>query len=259
MSVLSRTDKGAVSTLTLNRPEQFNALSESLLSELHTALTELSQSPTVQIIRLRAAGRAFCAGHDLREMRATPDHAYYKTLFEKCSSVMQLVVNAPQVVIAEVQGVATAAGCQLAASCDVVVAAQSARFAVSGINLGLFCSTPAVALSRRVGRGRAMKMLMTGDFVSAETAEAWGLVDVLATDDGLSGETQALIDKIATKPLAATRAGKSLFQAQLDADLATAYEIAGDTMACNIMSTDASEGIDAFLEKRPANFKNTVD
>jgi len=256
MEELLREDNGAVSTLTLNRPDQFNSLSESLLAALSNAFNDLAQSEHIQVVRLRANGRAFCAGHDLREMRSHPEESYYRELFQQCSSVMQQVVLAPQVVIAEVHSIATAAGCQLAASCDLVVAARSARFAVSGINLGLFCSTPAVALSRRIGRGRAMKMLMTGEFVAAELAEQWGLADSLSEDDKLADTTQALIDQITSKPLAATRTGKSLFQAQLDADLATAYALAGDAMACNIMDEDAAEGIDAFLQKRQANFKN---
>lgn len=256
MSDLLREDDGAVCTLTLNRPDQFNALSESLLAALGQAFSELATSDQIQVVRLRANGRAFCAGHDLREMRAHTSESYYRALFQQCSEVMQQVVTAPQVVIAEVHSIATAAGCQLAASCDLVVAARSARFAVSGINLGLFCSTPAVALSRRVGRGRAMKMLMTGDFVEAELAEQWGLVDTLSEDDTLAATTQALIEQITAKPLAATRTGKSLFQAQLDADLATAYALAGNAMACNIMDEDAGEGIDAFLQKRAPSYKS---
>lgn len=256
MSVLLREDQGRVSTLTLNRPDQFNALSESLLSALGDAFSDLEQNSDIQVIRLRANGRAFCAGHDLREMRATQESAYYRKLFKQCSDVMQQVVRAPQVVIGEVHSIATAAGCQLAASCDLIVAARTARFAVSGINLGLFCSTPAVALSRRIGRGRAMKMLMTGEFVGAELAEQWGLVDTLAEDDALAETTQALIDQITAKPLAATRTGKGLFQAQLDADLSTAYQLAGEAMACNMMNADAGEGVDAFLEKRAPNYSS---
>ncbi len=255
MTDLLREDKGAVCTLTLNRPDQFNALSASLLSELNLALSDLAQSEHIQVIRLRANGRAFCAGHDLREMRTHSKPDDHRRLFSQCSTVMQQIVNAPQVVIAEVHSIATAAGCQLAASCDLVVAGRSARFAVSGINLGLFCSTPAVALSRRIGRGKAMKMLMSGEFVPAETAERWGLVDTLAEDDELDTATQALVAQVAAKPLAATRTGKTLFQAQLDADLATAYQLAGEAMACNMTDADAIEGIDAFLQKRDPEFK----
>lgn len=256
MSVLLREDQGGVSRLTLNRPDHFNALSEALLAELDAALRDIAADEKIQVIHLRAEGRAFCAGHDLREMRADPREAYYRELFQRCSQVMQQLVRAPQVVVAEVHGIATAAGCQLAASCDLVVAARSARFAVSGINLGLFCSTPAVALSRRIGRGRAMKMLMTGDFVDATTAEQWGLVDTLVDDEALGEATTALIAQITAKPAAATRTGKGLFQAQLEADLERAYELAGQAMACNIMDADAGEGIDAFLQKRAPKYNS---
>ena len=209
---LLRRDNGGVATLTLSRPDSFNALSEEMLTALKEELGRLANDGSVRCVVIAAEGRAFCAGHDLKQMRANPDKAYYQELFTRCGRVMQAIVELPVPVIARVQGIATAAGCQLVASCDLAVAARSARFAVSGINAGLFCSTPAVALSRNVSRKRAMEMLLTGDFIDAETARDWGLVNRVADDDALDDAVAELTDSLCAKSAVAVRTGKAMFQ-----------------------------------------------
>lgn len=253
---LRRRDAGGVATLTLCRPESFNALSEAMLVALKEELGRLANDGSVRCVVIAAEGRAFCAGHDLKQMRANPDKAYYQELFARCGRVMQAIVELPVPVIARVQGIATAAGCQLVASCDLAVAARSARFAVSGINAGLFCSTPAVALSRNVSRKRAMELLLTGDFIDAETARDWGLINRVAEDDALDDAVAALTDSICAKSAVAVRTGKGMFQRQLQMPLDEAYAFAGEVMACNMMAEDAGEGIDAFIEKRPPQWRH---
>lgn len=248
---LLRTAQDGVVTLTLNQPERFNALSEAMLEALQTALDEIAQDDQVRCVVLAANGRAFCAGHDLKQMRAHPEQAYYQALFARCGKVMQTIVHFPVPVIAKVQGIATAAGCQLVASCDLAVAASSARFAVSGINVGLFCSTPAVALSRNVPRKRAMEMLLTGDFISADQAAEWGLINRVAEEGALDSAVEVLTSSICAKSAVAVRTGKAMFARQLAMPLGEAYAFAGDTMACNMLAEDVAEGIDAFIEKRP--------
>lgn len=243
--------ENAVTRLTLNRPDKFNALSEELLAELKHALNDIRTDEQIAVVILAANGKAFCAGHDLRQMRASHDGDYYQNLFSSCSEVMQLIGQLPQPVIAEVQGIATAAGCQLVATCDLAVAAQSARFAVSGINLGLFCSTPAVALSRNISRKRAFEMLLTGDFIDADTAADYGLINQAVEDSALRDTTQSLALNIAGKPLSARRVGKAMFYQQLAQDLPGAYAYSGSVMAGNMMEAETVEHIDAFLEKRP--------
>lgn len=250
--VLLREYRAGVATLTLNRPAQYNALSEELLAALQGELDALAGDGEVRCVILKAAGKAFCAGHDLKQMRARPDESYYRDLFARCGRVMQSIRALPVPVIAAVQGVATAAGCQLAATCDLVVAARSARFAVSGINLGLFCSTPAVALSRAIAPKQAFEMLMTGRFIDAEAALARGLVSAVAEDDDLGRAAHALAAEIASKSPAAVRLGKRVFYEQGGMGLADAYRYAGDAMACNMMEPDAAAGIDAFIGKRGA-------
>ena len=249
-SLLQRLDHQGVTTLTMSTPERFNALSEAMLEALHDALTEIADDSSVRCVVLAAEGKAFCAGHDLKQMRANPDKAYYQTLFARCSDVMQAIVHLPVPVIAKVQGIATAAGCQLVASCDLAVAARSTRFAVSGINVGLFCSTPAVALSRNVASKRAMEMLLTGEFISAEQAAEWGLINRVAEDDALDAATDALTASICAKSVVAVRTGKAMFARQLSMPLDEAYAFAGETMACNMLAEDVGEGIDAFIAKR---------
>ncbi|MEX3939584.1 enoyl-CoA hydratase [Paraburkholderia sp. BR10937] len=237
--------------LTLNRPDAFNALSEALIDALQGELAALAQSDA-RVVVIAAAGRAFCAGHDLREMRAAPSHEYYAKLFERCSKMMLAIQKMPQPVIARVQGVATAAGCQLVAMCDLAVAADSARFAVSGINLGLFCSTPAVPLSRNVSRKAAFEMLMTGEFIDAQKALREGLVNRVVPADELDAAATALAASICAKPREAVAAGKGLFYRQLEMGIDAAYQLAGQTMACNMMTDPALDGVQAFIEKRGA-------
>lgn len=246
-----RRDGGRVE-LRLNRPHAFNALSEEVLDTLKQHLLGLGADPTLRCVVLSGAGKAFCAGHDLRQMRATPSLDYYRGLFARCSEVMQAIIALPVPVIARVQGVATAAGCQLVASCDMAIASDQARFAVSGINVGLFCATPAVALSRNIPTKRAFELLMTARFIDAPTAEAWGLINAVATEDKLNAAIDELVATIMAKSPAAVRHGKALFYAQQEApNRIEAYRLAGEVMAQNMMEEDAAEGIDAFLAKRP--------
>ncbi|MBB4039238.1 enoyl-CoA hydratase/carnithine racemase [Microvirga flocculans] len=253
--LLLRDERNGVVTLTLNRPSRFNALSEEMLSALQAALDGLKEDQAVRCVVLAASGKAFCAGHDLKQMRAHPRQDYYEALFAQCSRVMQAIVTLPVPVIARVQGMATAAGCQLVASCDLAVAAQSASFAVSGINVGLFCSTPAVALSRNVAPKRAFDMLVTGRFISAAEALSFGLVNRVAPDAELDRAVDALTAEICAKSPVAIRTGKAMFGRQRSMSLEEAYAYAGHVMACNMMAEDAAEGIDAFIEKRKPVWK----
>jgi enoyl-CoA hydratase/carnithine racemase len=250
--LLSSQDPRGVLTLTLNRPLAFNALNAALLDALEKALDRAASDDTVRVLVLAAAGKAFCAGHDLKEMRAEPALGYYEDLFAQCGRVMMAIQQLPVPVIARVQGMATAAGCQLVAQCDLAVAAREARFAVSGVNLGLFCSTPAVALSRNVPRKAAFEMLVTGEFISAEQARTQGLVNRVAADAAeLDAEVAALAQHIINKPRVAVALGKALFYRQLELGLQPAYEDAVRTMACNMMESSALEGVQAFIDKRP--------
>lgn len=245
-----RHDIGGLATLTLNRPGSFNALSEEMLEALGRELERLADDGSVRCVVIAAEGRAFCAGHDLKQMRTQDDKAYFQDLFARCAGVMQAIVDLPVPVIARVQGIATAAGCQLVASCDLAVAARSARFAVSGINAGLFCSTPAVALSRNVARKRAVEMLLTGEFIDANTARDWALINRVADDERLDEAVADLTGSICAKSAVAVRTGKAMFQRQLHMPLDEAYVFSGDVMADNMLAEDVAEGIDAFIEKR---------
>lgn len=236
--------------LCLNRPMQFNALSEDLLSALEAELLAIRRDGTVHCVVLSGAGKAFCAGHDLRQMRASPDLDYYRKLFAQCTVVMEAITALPVPVIARVHGIATAAGCQLVASCDLAIASYSARFAVSGINVGLFCSTPAVALSRNVTTKRAFEMLATGRFIDAATAADWGLINDAVPDEQLDARINTLVSEIEAKSASALRYGKSLFYAQQEVTRSEAYRLAAEVMAQNMMEYDAQEGVAAFLEKR---------
>ena len=252
--VLRCTDERGVVALTLNRPAAFNALSEGMLAALATELDAIAQDDAARVVVLGAAGKAFCAGHDLKEMRAEPSLDYYQRLFAQCTQVMLAVQRLPVPVIARVQGMATAAGCQLVAMCDLAVASSDARFAVSGVNLGLFCSTPSVALSRNLSRKAAFEMLVTGGFISADEARVKGLVNRVAGPDRLDAEVESLVASIVAKPQAAVAMGKALFYRQLEAGIDAAYADAGQTMACNMMDASALEGVQAFIEKRPATW-----
>lgn len=247
-------DARGVVTLTLNRPNAFNALSEALLTALQSAIDTLTQDKTVRVVVLAAEGRAFCAGHDLKEMRAAPSLTYYQTLFAQCSRMMQSLQALPVPVIARVQGIATAAGCQLVGMCDLAVAAEEARFATSGVNYGLFCATPSVALSRNVSRKAAFEMLVTGDFISARQAQEQGLINRAVPADQLDAEIERLVASILAKPRVALEMGKGLFYRQIEAGMDAAYLDALNTMACNMMDADALEGVQAFIDKRPPQF-----
>lgn len=238
-------------TLTLNRPQAFNALSEMMLAELQRKLDAIASDKSVRVVVIKAEGKAFCAGHDLKEMRADPSLEYYERLFAQCSEMMLAIQRLPVPVIAQVQGIATAAGCQLVAMCDLAVASSTAKFAVSGVNVGLFCSTPGVALSRNVVRKQAFEMLVTGEFISAQEAKARGLVNRVAEPDQLEIELEKLVAAIVSKPRIAVAMGKEFFYRQAELGIAAAYEAANQTMACNMMDESALEGVQAFIEKRP--------
>jgi enoyl-CoA hydratase/carnithine racemase len=235
--------------LELLRSAKYNALSESLLAELQAALDLISTDTSVRVIVLSAQGKAFCAGHDLNEMALNPSLAYYQSLFARCTRLMMTLQKMPQVVIAQVQGIATAAGCQLVAMCDLAVASEDAKFAVSGINLGLFCSTPSVALSRNVSRKQAFEMLMTGDFMSAQQAQESGLINRVSVASELSADVLALAEQILAKSPSAVKMGKALFYKQLEMGIEAAYQLAGQSMACNMMDEGAQAGVGAFVKR----------
>ena len=248
--VLNERDERGVVTLTLNRPQQFNALSEEMLSALQSELEAVAEDAGARVVVIAGKGKAFCPGHDLKQMKSKPSVAYYRQLFAQCAKLMMTIQHLPQPVIARVHGIATAAGCQLVAMCDLAVASSDARFAVSGINVGLFCSTPGVALSRNVGRKQAFEMLVTGDFIDAATAQARGLVNRVVPPDQLDAEVDRLAASIVAKPRVAIAMGKELFYRQIETGIDAAYQLAGQTMACNMIDDVAQEGVQAFMEKR---------
>ena len=248
--VLLRRDADGVAWLTLNRPEARNALSVALMDALAAELAAIAADRAVKVVVIGGAGPGFCAGHDLREMRAKPRRALYEALFAQCSHLMLTIVHLPKPVIARVHGVATAAGCQLVATCDLAVAADTARFATPGVNLGLFCSTPMVALTRAVGRKPAMEMLLTGDMIDAARAREIGLINRVVPEAGLDDAVMALARQIAGKSPLTLAIGKEAFYRQAEMDLAGAYAYAAEVMTRNMLARDAEEGIDAFLEKR---------
>lgn len=253
--VLRSQDSRGMVTLTLNRPHAFNALSEEILAALQCELDVIAQDESVRVVVLAAQGKAFCAGHDLKEMRAAPSLKYYERLFAQCSEMMLTIQRLPVPVIARVQGIATAAGCQLVAMCDLAVASSAAKFAVSGVNLGLFCSAPGVGLSRNVLRKAAFEMLVTGEFISAEEAKQRGLINRVAEPEQLDAEVEKLVATIVAKPRIAVAMGKEFFYKQAELGIAAAYEAASQTMACNMMDEAALEGVQAFIEKRPPRWK----
>ena len=240
-----------VATVTLNRGERFNALSLPMIAALEAALDALADDGSVRAVVLAARGRGFCAGHDLKEMRAHPDLVWQRELFGACGRMMQKLTQLPQPVIARVHGIATAAGCQLVSMCDLAVAVDTARFALPGVNVGVFCSTPAVGVARNIARKRVMEMLLTGEMIDAATALAWGLVNRVVPETGLDAAVKAFTDIITDRSPAVVALGKRAFYQQVDRGLAGAYETAGEAMACNLLEPDAAEGIDAFLGKRP--------
>ncbi|MBO9477703.1 enoyl-CoA hydratase [Shimia sp. R11_0] len=254
MTILERRDTNAVAHLTMNAPERLNALSDEMLAALQTALAEIAQDNTVRAVVLSGTGKAFCAGHDLKQMTAGRQNedggkAYFKDLFTRCATMMQSIQKLPQPVIAQVHGIATAAGCQLVATCDMAVAAEGTRFGVNGVNIGLFCSTPMVALSRNIGRKHAMEMLTTGQFITAERAEALGLINRVVPEADLAATTTALAETVASKLGLAVKIGKEAFYEQLQKPLAEAYDYTGDVMVENMLWRETEAGIAAFLNK----------
>ena len=258
--IKKKSEKGVL-RLTMNNSDQKNPLSENMMSMLMDEIKGASLDQSIRVIVLAATGNVFSSGHDLKEITSARENddngeVYFKNLFDYCSSLMQLIVNTPQPVIAEVDGVATAAGCQLVASCDLAIASHESRFATPGVNLGLFCSTPMVALSRNVNKKNAMEMLLTGDFISAEKAKEIGLINNAVPKEDLTSEVDRLAKKIASKSTMTVATGKRAFYAQAEMDLSDAYEYTSKTMTDNLLKNDAKEGIDAFLKKRPPDWKD---
>jgi len=250
-----RSDDGGIATLTLNRPKQFNALSMEMLDALQAALDAIAGDPSVRVVVIAANGKAFCPGHDLKEMLANRTQKFIGGLFDRCCEVMMSITRMPQLVIAKVHGIATAAGCQLVASCDLAVASSDARFATSGINFGLFCATPGVAVSRNLPRKRTMEMLMTGEFIDAPTALRWGLVNRVVPPEQLDSAVRELAELLLSKPQAVLAAGKKFFYQQIEMDIEPAYRLASAVITSNMLGPDALEGVGAFAEKRKPQWK----
>jgi enoyl-CoA hydratase/carnithine racemase len=251
-----RSDRAGITELMLNDPDKYNTLSREVLDSMLALLADIAGDEGVRVVVIAARGKAFCSGHNLKQMQANRDAKYYEQLLADCSSMMQSIVNLPQPVIAKVQGIATAAGCQLVATCDLAIAGDSARFATNGINNGLFCATPAVAVSRTVTRKHALEMLLTGDFIDANRAAEIGLINRVVADHELDKATGELAENLAGKSQYALRLGKASFQRQLNQPLDAAYRSASNDLVCNLMSADGVEGVDAFFEKREPNWKN---
>jgi enoyl-CoA hydratase/carnithine racemase len=248
--LILRTDAGGITTITLNRPAQFNAINGAMLAELQAALDAVGGDPTARVVVIAGAGRAFCPGHDLKEMLANSTEDFIGDLFRRCCNVMLTMQRIPQPVIARVHGIATAAGCQIVAGCDLAVAEEGARFATSGVNFGLFCATPGVPVSRNVSQKRAFEMLMTGEFIDAKTALAWGLVNRVVPLAELDAAVTMLAGQMMDKPRAVIAAGKAFFYDQLERKLEHAYEAASAAITRNMLAEDAQEGVGAFVEKR---------
>ena len=246
-----------IATLTLNRGDRLNPLSSAMIAALSAQLKAVATDSSVRAVVIAGAGRGFCAGHDMKEIHAHPDAAWQQGLFDDCAAMMQAIVALPQPVIARVHGVAAAAGCQLVSMCDLAVAVPEAKFALSGIHNGLFCSTPAVGVARNINRKRAMEMLVTGDLIDADTARAWGLINRVVPADALDVEVAKFTDAIKAKSGAAITMGKKAFYQQIDLGLGAAYELAGRTMTCNLQAPDGIEGVDAFVNKRRAAWKQS--
>ncbi len=260
-ALVLREDQGRIAILTLNRPQALNALSDALMAQLQATLDDLAQDSAIRVVILRGAGKAFCAGHDLREMqagRAAPDggQAYFADLFRRCSTLMLTIRAMPQPVIAQVHGIATAAGCQLVASCDLAIAADDTKFGVNGVNIGLFCSTPMVALTRAVPAKAAFEMLTTGHFITASKAESIGLINRHTEQGDLDRETLEFAETIAAKLGAVVRIGKRAFYDQAEIGIEQAYALTADVMVGNMMRDDTNEGITAFLEKRKPDWQS---
>jgi enoyl-CoA hydratase/carnithine racemase len=249
-ALVLREDRDGVATLILNRPSARNALSVAMMSALQDAVDAIAADKSIRVVIIAGAGPAFCAGHDLKELRANPGRQAYEAVFGQCAKLMTSIVMLPKPVIARVHGIATAAGCQLVASCDLAIAAEDARFATPGVNIGLFCSTPMVALSRAIGRKQAMEMLLTGSLIDAATARGWGLINRTVPAARLEDATAALAAEIAAKSPLTVAIGKKAFYVQAELGLEQAYAYCAEAMTSNMLARDAGEGIDAFLEKR---------
>jgi len=256
--LLHARDERGVHRLTLNAPRSFNVLSEEMLTCLLKALDTVAADPQARVVVIGAEGRAFCAGHDLKQMRAHPQLDYYRQLFARCTRVMMGIRQLDVPVIARVQGLATAAGCQLVAQCDLAVAVDDASFGVNGIDVGLFCATPGVALSRNILPKQAMEMLLTGDFITAQEARQRGLVNRVVPADALDTEVEQLIQRLLSKPREALAMGKQLFYRQLETGMEAAYQLAGNTMACNMVHEVAQEGVQAFIDKRSPTWRQST-
>lgn len=237
--------------LTLNRGDRYNPLSRDMIAALRSELGRVADDPAIRCVVLGAEGKGFCAGHDLKELRAHNDIAWQRELFAACNDLMVAITRLPQPVIARVHGIATAAGCQLVSMCDLAVASESARFALPGVNVGVFCTTPAVGVGRNIGRKRVMEMLLTGEPIDAPTALAWGLVNRVVPAAELDTAIEAFVRIVVARSRAVIAAGKQAFYRQIDLGLEPAYQLAGEAMACSLLETEAHEGIDAFVEKRP--------
>ena len=254
--ILLRENSQGVVTLTLNRPKSYNALSEEMLKALQDELNAIAADDTIRVVVIAANGPAFCAGHDLKQMRSNPSKKYYDQLFATCSEFMLSLMRIPQPVIAKVHGMATAAGCQLVGTCDLAIASESAKFGTSGINYGLFCSTPAVAVSRNVPRKKAAELLFTGEFIDATTAASIGLINKAVEDAQLDAAVMDMAELIIRKSSVAVATGKKMLYRQIEMGIDDAYKYAAETMACNMMAFDAGEGIDAFIQKRTPKWKH---
>jgi enoyl-CoA hydratase/carnithine racemase len=254
-SILVREDRDGICTLTMNRPRQMNLLTAEMLDALQEAFDALASDSRIRVVVLAAAGKGFCAGHDLKEIRALKEQPRIEELFAKCSRMMQSITALPQPVIARVQGAAAAAGCQLVAQCDLAVASEAAKFTTPGVTWGFFCSTPGVAVGRNLLRKRAMEMLLTGDLVDAHKALEWGLVNRVVAAGDLEGETEKLARHIADKPPVTVAAGKRAFYQQMDLGVAQAYDVASSAIACSFAHEEGREGMDAFIEKRDPKWR----
>ncbi|OGA16142.1 MAG: enoyl-CoA hydratase [Betaproteobacteria bacterium RIFCSPLOWO2_02_FULL_66_14] len=249
-----RRKEGPIETLVLNRAAQYNSIPGAMIEEIRIALEEIARDEGVRAVVIAGRGKAFCAGHDLKEMMANRTHEFTRELFDRCCRMMMTIQRMPQPVIARVHGMATAAGCQLVAMCDLAVAAESATFATSGITLGLFCTTPGVAVARNLLRKNALEMLLTGEFIDARKAQAWGLVNRVVPDAELDAELKRVVDAIISRPRDAIALGKKVFYEQIELPIGQAYDIASEAMACNMMLDDTAEGVGAFIAKRKPNW-----
>jgi enoyl-CoA hydratase/carnithine racemase len=253
--MILRRREGAVETIVMNRPAQYNSIPAAMIGEMKVALDDIANDETVRAVVLAGAGKTFCAGHDLKEMMSNRTYDFTQELFDRCCDMMMTIQRMPQPVIARVHGMATAAGCQLVAMCDLAVAAESATFATSGITLGLFCTTPGVAVARNLLRKNALEMLLTGEFIDARKALAWGLVNRVAPDAELDAELERLVNAIISNPGEAVALGKKVFYQQIEMPIEKAYGVATDAMACNMMMDDTAEGVGAFIAKRKPSWK----